>query len=63
MVDGTSLLGLSLIQEVIGKTPGTEYARFTRIFAGINFLCPTPVNWFFGGLLWLTADLRNGSVL
>lgn len=60
MVAGTSLLGLSLIQEVIGKTPGTENARFTRIFAGINFLCPTPVNWFFGGLLWLTSDLRNG---
>jgi hypothetical protein len=61
IVTGMSLLGLSLIQQALGRAEGCENGRITRLFAGIHFLCPTPSNWLIGTALWFCSEWQNAK--
>lgn len=56
---GSTIIGASLLQQVIGNSPGCERGQVKRIFAAA-FLILFPVGgWIPGGLLWYLSNEDN----
>lgn len=56
---GCTLIGLSLLQQVLGQSPGCGRAKISRIAAGLLFLSATPISCLVGSLFWSFSNDAN----
>lgn len=53
---GSILIGLALIQEVVGNSPEVKVARTRRVIGGVFFIIGIPI---IGALFWYSSYLNN----
>jgi hypothetical protein len=59
IVVGSIIIGASLIQQVVGETPGCEHGRVKRAVAGLFIMFTGPFGWIVGGILWHLSNEDN----